>query len=447
MTEVPKIVSQRLRAAEAAAGTHPEADVLTAFAEQTLAATEREGVLAHLAVCGDCREIVAMALPEEAAAVRLPVESEEFATTAPARDVQQRARWSFGWGGLRWAALAAGVVVAVLAVRPMLEHPVKPAAVAEPGAVKPAITAQARETEQKTDTLSAESQPEVALKAAENKPAPAMKGDLGTVSGKIASLQPAPEKALSKLASTPPNSVGMLVANKKRADLAQKDSAGFRALGAATSAKLPEADKVQQSTEQAVVNTEDARLQTAPSLDSNATGDRDLMARAEAPAIEKAKPPLDEAAGNELHKTETAYARAKAARPVAGAAKEMASAAAAPAALANSISGVAWGLSAGMLRRSADGGLNWNTALKADRPLLCYAVHGQDVWAGGQAGTLQHSSDGGAAWTAVKASIDGRELSSDVTHIHVSDFGSVVVTTATQGTWVSADGGKTWAKK
>jgi hypothetical protein len=46
-------------------GHHPDADQLSAFTEQALPAHERDGVLAHLAVCRDCRAVVALALPEE----------------------------------------------------------------------------------------------------------------------------------------------------------------------------------------------------------------------------------------------------------------------------------------------------------------------------------------------------------------------------------------------
>src|SRR5271169_2083219 len=71
MTEVPKIVPDRLRTAQLKRAlaeptgpqrAHPDADVLTAFAEQALSATERDGVLEHLACCGDCRELIALAL-------------------------------------------------------------------------------------------------------------------------------------------------------------------------------------------------------------------------------------------------------------------------------------------------------------------------------------------------------------------------------------------------
>jgi Putative zinc-finger len=62
MTNVPKIVHHRLWAS-LPEQTHPEANLLAAFAEQTLSATEREGVLQHLALCADCREVIALAVP------------------------------------------------------------------------------------------------------------------------------------------------------------------------------------------------------------------------------------------------------------------------------------------------------------------------------------------------------------------------------------------------
>src|SRR5262245_14687613 len=62
MPEVPKIVHDRLRAA-LPADAHPDADVLTAFAEQALSAIERENVTGHLARCGECRGVIALSLP------------------------------------------------------------------------------------------------------------------------------------------------------------------------------------------------------------------------------------------------------------------------------------------------------------------------------------------------------------------------------------------------
>lgn len=53
-------------------GQHPDADQLSAFIEQALPAHERDGVLAHLAACAECRAVVALALPEEPAALPAP---------------------------------------------------------------------------------------------------------------------------------------------------------------------------------------------------------------------------------------------------------------------------------------------------------------------------------------------------------------------------------------
>lgn len=55
-------------------GHHPDADQLSAFIEQALPAHERDGVLAHLAVCPDCRTVVALALPEEEAVAQVAAE-------------------------------------------------------------------------------------------------------------------------------------------------------------------------------------------------------------------------------------------------------------------------------------------------------------------------------------------------------------------------------------
>ena len=95
MTTIPKIVLARLNA-DANARTHPDADVLTAFAEQGLTARERAGVFEHLARCADCREVVAMALPpvEETAAVLLEDRSSRFV-----------------WPLLRWGLATVGVLL------------------------------------------------------------------------------------------------------------------------------------------------------------------------------------------------------------------------------------------------------------------------------------------------------------------------------------------------
>lgn len=95
MTELPKIVLQRLASADP--GEHPPADVLAAFAEHNLAGAERERLLAHLAGCEHCRAVLWCAMPESEAAPEV------------AAGVASRGwNWSSAW---RWAGVAAAVVV------------------------------------------------------------------------------------------------------------------------------------------------------------------------------------------------------------------------------------------------------------------------------------------------------------------------------------------------
>ncbi|MGA1987052.1 MAG: carboxypeptidase regulatory-like domain-containing protein [Candidatus Sulfotelmatobacter sp.] len=94
MQNVPKIVRERLKAATPAVN-HPDADLLTSFAEHSLPVLERDIVLEHLARCGDCRDVVALALP----------------ATEPVQTVvsPSPSGW-LTWPTLRWAFVTAGVI-------------------------------------------------------------------------------------------------------------------------------------------------------------------------------------------------------------------------------------------------------------------------------------------------------------------------------------------------
>ena len=83
---------------------HPDAEMLSAFAEQALSAKERGDVLKHLAVCGRCREVVALA--REAAAAEV---------AAPRREVVQPRAWWRSWR-LALAPAAVAMATALIAV-------------------------------------------------------------------------------------------------------------------------------------------------------------------------------------------------------------------------------------------------------------------------------------------------------------------------------------------
>jgi hypothetical protein len=442
MTEVPKIVHDRLRAAgtkpalpgqTAPVQAHPDADVLTAFAEQALSATERDGVFEHLARCGDCRELVALALPAaDIVAAPIAIETDADRATgsraeAPAPHKLNFAWPTLAWPTLRWAALAAGVAVAaaVLLVHPgKLNQAVLPSA--SPTAVPAASGSQIASLPAASSSVATPFTDQFAVlaKTEKPKPRPELRASQELKAGQ-AVLPPHPTK------------YGMLVAgNKKDSGQADKPSAALPAESFANDASARRG-----ATETVVVSgVAAAAAEPAPSAEGG------LMARNEMPAIQKAKPALQEMGADERQKTQAA-AVSGAARSQAGNVMSMSSAKltspAGPALARNAT----WAISAGVLQRSLDSGQSWQDALRAHHPLLCYASHDEDVWTGGQAGTLFHSADSGVTWLQVQPSIKTLPLTSDITHIDVRGPAEVVISTSNHEIWSSADSGKTWAKK
>ncbi len=99
MQHLPKIVRERLQAGVSLANdslaNHPDANVLVAFTEKALPHLERDIVLEHLARCDDCRDVVALALPE--------------AEVMQAGVSPSPSRW-LTWPVLRWGFATAGVL-------------------------------------------------------------------------------------------------------------------------------------------------------------------------------------------------------------------------------------------------------------------------------------------------------------------------------------------------
>jgi len=99
MAELPKSVREQLARARKRPGSHPDADVLTAFSEDSLTPAERRHVSEHLASCAECREVLFLAQPE-------PKQVSTVVKALPAR--------RFGW--MAWASVAAVIVVVGSAV-------------------------------------------------------------------------------------------------------------------------------------------------------------------------------------------------------------------------------------------------------------------------------------------------------------------------------------------
>ncbi len=425
MTEVPKIVHDRLRAAElarAAGGpSHPDADVLTAFAEQSLLPAERDGVLQHLAACHDCRELVALALPPEVVTV-MPGATETEAVRTPFKTHPAKS-WlnALAWPTLRWAALAAGVVVAGSVL--LLHHGNSP--VATPANQQIAVNTPSAVPRIPTPSAQAQAP---ARDQAPLEPAPSKK----------AKTNGNPEKLASNAAS------GILMAD---AGIAGKKKDAFRAdkLSAAGAQALDSPARGRMSE---TVEVSDASIAPEPELSTT----DNLMARNEALKIEKAKPAPPETGA------QPAALQAPGANKQLGGSAARTSLSTQSATLNRAYSAdnfskraltgtVTWTINDGILRRSTDGGVSWQDVVSADHLLLCYAPRDREVWTGGQAGTLFHSSNGGIIWVQVHPSLNGNSLSADITHIEFNGPVEVVLSTSNNETWSTADGGKTWEKK
>jgi Photosynthesis system II assembly factor YCF48 len=96
MAEIPKIVAWQMRAT-APPQDHPDPNLLSAFAEKSLAKREQVYLLGHLSVCADCREIMSLATVPPAIA--------DATSKAPANPP-----W-LSWPVLRWGAAVACVLV------------------------------------------------------------------------------------------------------------------------------------------------------------------------------------------------------------------------------------------------------------------------------------------------------------------------------------------------
>jgi hypothetical protein len=178
MQQLPKIVWQRLAKAET--GPHPDPDLLTSFAEDSLRENERGLVLAHLSVCGDCREIVALAQPVMETSAVPRVESSSW----------------LRWPVLKWGAAVACVAIVGAAISIYREQPAKYQT--DVGA-KMTVTLQSESRDELKSSAPAAKAAEPEEKAAqvEASPAPARSA------GRLDSPAADPAKSLAKPAKAP----------------------------------------------------------------------------------------------------------------------------------------------------------------------------------------------------------------------------------------------------
>lgn len=485
MEKVPKIALLRLQASAAQARrdkaspgeAHPDADLLTAFTEHSLAEGERARVMEHLARCGDCREVVALALPDvEAVAVRGSVTA---------------ARNWLSWPVLRWSVVAAGIllVASVGVLQYQQRH--------QPSA---ALNAKLIPQERISDTAAQSPSPA---------PATASKAIATPLqSGKPPEPpKPAPPNAHPALPSnqSPPSaravSPQLLGRGDSEGATARSGNAGGADFASGSGGHFVFAPSAKNAPSSAptVGNPSPAPARRLAVPSSSET----VEVSAAAPVTTTPSEAQDQLAENQPAQTVHDHALAnlavvdKAKKPVSAQAVPASAPAFAPPAMPLQTSpglmqhaSPRWTISsAGALQRSFDAGKTWEdvnvvSAMSASlskqqggvaggaitenrmgvkktlkenvkeksqpnsTPVFrAVSAVGPEVWAGGSAAMLCHSVDSGTNWIRVLPTSDEAVLTGDITAIEFSGPQNGRITTSTYEIWTTADDGQTWRRQ
>jgi hypothetical protein len=424
MEQLPKIVTQRLQATSKA-GPHPDPNLLTALVEKSLAERERVQVLEHIAQCANCRDIVALSLPE----------IEMARATAPTKS-----GW-LSWRVLRWGAAAACVVVVGAAVSlhkqarmapgtPRIAAALEQKAAAPPTMASPAVPAPAESERDLYVLRDAEKKPGAspAPISAAQQPARA-KGDVTAAAPALSKQLGAPAFANSRAVSAA--SVPTRADNRPSPAPASQMAAAPPSAAKSGELDTKETAQTEQVTVAAPTASDQLADKVAPTLEvaQSTTGKaKDASQKATAPAAgmvggamtANRKMAVSESARNELN---SSYA-------------------------ANLVL-PRWTLSSdGSLQRSLDAGETWQAiSVPGNVTFRALAAVGTEIWVGGAKGAFYHSSDAGEHWMQVKPVADGKPLTADIIGVEFTDARHGKLTTAASETWTTTDAGQTWSKK
>ncbi len=461
MPELPKPAREGLRRSQGGSVTaHPDADLLTAFAEQSLPSREREQVMQHLSVCPDCREVLAMSAPEAPLAGVSP---------EPSRS------WLSG-RMLRWVSLAAAAVV-VAAVGLSFQtlrsrsasYPVNGRVAAAPEADKDTLAHKNDQIEAAPAANAPGSKPasppnpatrEEAgerdrLKLAEPRNAPAEKTKIAALeSAGVAAKKQEPFNFKTAPGIPPQVSASKVAVSTEPTErLEDKDAKQAAAtshyslpspappparagtvLGTQQQAAASQVEQSQSQNQlrQTVVPSgtprDDAQVQSRTA--SSGASQNQVFDQTQASPGSNQTVDVTAAAGAAQVNTETVQV------------------APAQRALRKEIRDVIWAVSnKGAVQMSRDGQSWRNVKIDRNATFRALAADKQNVWVGGNGGVLYHSVDAGAHWTRVTPAVDGVSLSQDVVHIDLADEQHVSLNTAAHEVWSTADGGQTWTRK
>ena len=441
MPEIPKIVRERLQSPSMASDSHPDPDLLTAFAEQMLPQAERATVLEHLSRCADCREILALALPASE-----PVQIAVAKTSAG---------W-LAWPRIRWAfASAALVLVATIGFVEYGHHDqsLRMAKNAEvPAAIhvyeEPAAPTDADKLTADSPTVAPTAKDSSALMVFEkSKKAPAPSAEAATQARNYSS------PAVGGRLSHGPRQMNQWQQQSNYAQQATappptNEPAKQQASGGAASAPP-------------VVQNEIAEMQT------QVTGAELKRETVDSLIVNNRTAPQLNAADSEVSRAKSAPAAPQPVYSPVQASREFQAV----------LSNIRWTITSGHLQRSFDGGATWqdvnvNSSLdtgasveltvarkpskasqKPDKqeppaPVVFRVVtaKGFEVWAGGTNAALYRSFDAGSHWLRVVPNSGNATMTGDVLALDFPEPHKGRVSTSTGETWMTSDG-QTWQKQ
>lgn len=467
MQDVPKIVLKRLQESSAA-GNHPDADLLTAFAEQSLAESERARVMDHLARCSDCREALARSVPAmELVAVAA---SAAAASTTPARS-----RW-FAWPVLRWGVAAAGIV-----------------AIASIGIVQ---YRQWHRNDNLVSSLASHSEPTAAPQALpQSLPAYELQESARQAEKeKQAQIEKQAQAQSWALSNRADNSAGnMLVlptnpAAPRAMRVAPSGTAAGGRSGSAGGAAPKIAPSAPSNTFAVSSGSKGATPETAAKPAPNASAAQPSEAEASSSqTVEVQEPPAAPAPAAKAQASDQLDEKQKELPSPSDSSKDLSVLKGKDVAAAQVTSGTQrmsprWSISAdGALQRSFDDGKTWldvnvnselvsgasKAASNAANPyeqdslmkkkveaqpspspvFRAVSAQGAEIWAGGSAAMLYHSADYGAHWTRVLPFSSGAALTGDITSIEFSDPQHGRVITSAREVWITSDDGQSWHRQ
>ncbi|HWK32001.1 MAG TPA: zf-HC2 domain-containing protein [Terriglobales bacterium] len=440
MSELPHIVRQRLAVSS---GDHPDADLLTAFAERQLAGPERERVLTHLGTCAACREVVALAAPETI--VTQPV-------LTPARAGSWWSIRSYQYGALAAAFViaAAGLVLLRPDRGPELRKVAQVASAPQtaPSTARsdaPANAAAEMQREPAAAAVRSEERTRVAAGGAGE-------GALAKKSFTISSPSAQPPKGLDALAATrqPADAAESksVLADKADRQAAPSSSADIYAYSAPAPAPAPASLQKAQPAQpasgaQAAPQTLNAAAKRAPATVNASTETVEVATEASGASVASSKinPPAESVVDPSAS---TLMLQQKAKTLTADKDEQAKQAALMRDARYNTRAGT-WRINNGRLQKldPSRNAFDDVTVSGASR-LSVVASLGDEVWVGGTDGALHYSNDLGAHWIPV--STGGWSKEATFTGITPTALRSVEVHLSNGERWRSADAGASWSR-